>query len=263
MYLTGHGTVKNVEQGFSLIREVADGNNAVGLRLLGLTYQNGLGVTQDYAKARWCYERAISLGDSNAYQRLAMLYLFGLGLQQDRRKAIELLKRGSAMGDEWSQVNLARVYEVGTTLESPQGESDSLPLHTTVNSEYALARQYYGQAAAVGNSFAAFHLGQMYESGRGVHEDYTLALRYYQLAAARGLPEAQMALAELYEKGLGTGADYAQAYAYYSLASRRGNATASQHLQILSRVITTEQKQQGETVLSQILQRRTPVQQVP
>jgi TPR repeat protein len=121
--------------------------------------------------------------------------------------------------------------------------------------------KYYGQAAATGNRGAAFHLGQMFEEGKGVQENYSQALIYYRQAARRGLPVAQIALAELYEKGLGTEVNFVYAYMYYGLAARNDNVSASQHLQSLSRSMTPDQRQQAETLIDQVHQRRIAAQQ--
>src|SRR6201996_6565346 len=48
MQLLGHGTPRNEQQGLLLIRTAAESKDAIGLRLMGFVYENGIGLKQDY-----------------------------------------------------------------------------------------------------------------------------------------------------------------------------------------------------------------------
>ena len=66
---------------------------------LGLLYRDGLGVTQDYAKAReWC-EKAADKGDAGAMVTLGLLYHNGQGVAQDYAKAREWFEKAADKGD--------------------------------------------------------------------------------------------------------------------------------------------------------------------
>jgi TPR repeat protein len=262
MYLTGRGTAMDQARGLALLQDATASNNAVALRLTGVAYQNGLGVAQDYEQARSYYERAISLKDDNANGRLAMLYLLGLGVPVNKAMAIDYLYRGAEMGDDWSQVHLARIYERAS--ESPAGAPTDPPTPTGADPAKTTdaALRFYGRAADSGNREAAFRLGRMYEQGKGVQQDYSKALNYYQKSALRGLLAGQVALGSLYERGLGTESNYVYAYTFYGLAARHDDASANQHLQSLSRLMTADQRQQAETMIDKIQQQRLANQQV-
>jgi len=263
MYLTGRGTATDQPRGIALLQDATAGNNAVAFRLLGVAYQNGLGVGQDYEQARSDYERAIALKDDNANGRLAMLYQLGLGVPVNKGMAIDYLYRGAAMGDDWSQVHLARIYEsaseapIGAPTE-PATPTGADPARTT-----DAAVQFYGRAADSGNREAAFRLGRMYELGKGVPQDYSKAFGYYQKSALRGFLAGQVALGSLYERGLGTKSNYVYAYTFYGLAARHDDASANQHLQSLSRLMTAAQRQEAETRIDKIQQQRVANQQIP
>ncbi|MCD6027479.1 MAG: hypothetical protein K0R08_1998, partial [Solimicrobium sp.] len=53
-------------QAFDLFKQLAEKNNAVAQNELGLMYENGLGVSQDFREARACYEIAAKQGSAAA-----------------------------------------------------------------------------------------------------------------------------------------------------------------------------------------------------
>jgi hypothetical protein len=66
---------------------------------LGLSYEIGLGVAQDYAKAREWYEKAAAKGNTFAMFALGNHYANGLGVAQDYGKAREWYEKAAAKGD--------------------------------------------------------------------------------------------------------------------------------------------------------------------
>ncbi len=56
---------------------------------LGKMYHKGLGVKQDYNKAKRLYEQAVNLNDGGAMNSLGNMYYEGLGVKQDYQKAKE------------------------------------------------------------------------------------------------------------------------------------------------------------------------------
>jgi len=69
------------------------------MRNLGLLYDNGQGVAQDYAKAREWYEKAADKGDAGAMRNLGLLYNNGQGVAQDYAKAREWYEQAADKGD--------------------------------------------------------------------------------------------------------------------------------------------------------------------
>ena len=65
----------------------ADHGDVPSMRNLGISYFNGYGVTQDYAKAREWYEKAADKGHADAMYFLGFLYRNGQGVPQDYAKA--------------------------------------------------------------------------------------------------------------------------------------------------------------------------------
>ncbi len=76
---------------------------------LGVLYENGHGVAQDYAKAREWYEKAAANGESMAMLNLGVLYENGHGVAQDYAKAREWYQKAVDIGDATALANLEQL----------------------------------------------------------------------------------------------------------------------------------------------------------
>jgi TPR repeat protein len=102
-----------------------------------------------------------------------------------------------------------------------------------------VAEEYYLRAYAMGDARAAYRLGTMYATGRGVGIDYAVATRWYRLAAEAGLPAGQHALGLTwwngrYWTGVALEGDYAEAVRLFSLAAARSYAPSYLYLGLAS-----------------------------
>ena len=172
--------MNDVEQ---LEEQVRQGN-ADAMNKLALIYKKGLGVSQDYVKAKKMLERAVELNNSNATFNLALMYDLGEGVSQDYIKARELYERAISLGNLDAMCNLAYMYAYG------QG----------VSRDYAKARKLYEKAAELGDSNAMFNLAYMYEKGIGGTKDYKRAKELYEMTANLGMNEAEERIKVLEEK---------------------------------------------------------------
>jgi hypothetical protein len=75
-----------------------------------------------------------------------------------------------------------------------------------------------------------FHLGTLYETGKGVPQDYAQAVLWYRKAAEQNLPLAQLRLGVLYANGVGVPLDKAQAAVWFRKAAEQGNVYAQEML---------------------------------
>lgn len=66
--------------------------------LLGLLYEGGEVLPQDYHKAQEWYEKAAAQGDAQAQYNLGLLYYHGRGVQQDYAQANVYFKKACADG---------------------------------------------------------------------------------------------------------------------------------------------------------------------
>jgi TPR repeat protein len=76
---------------------------------LGVLYQNGWGVAQDYAKAREWYEKAADKGNTIAMVNLGMLYRNGWGVAQDYAKAREWYEKAANKGEAEAKAKLEQL----------------------------------------------------------------------------------------------------------------------------------------------------------
>lgn len=105
---------------------------------LGMIYDRGQGVPQDYAEATRWYRLAAEQGDAVAQSNLAAMYADGKGVQQDYAEAIHWFRLAAAQGDAVAQCRLGRMYADGRGV--PQ--------------DYVLAHMWLNLAAAKGDDLA-------------------------------------------------------------------------------------------------------------
>lgn len=89
-YLTGNdslGIYMNEEKGVELIRQAAERGNAPAQFRLALCYEEGQGVSQDYAQAIYWWRKAAEQGYAWAQYSLGICYAEGLGVDQDSKQA--------------------------------------------------------------------------------------------------------------------------------------------------------------------------------
>jgi TPR repeat protein len=67
-----------------------------------------------------------------------------------------------------------------------------------VQRDYAMARQWFEQAVALGDGQAMNNMGTLYSDGHGVPRNNKIAREWFEKAAALGIPEAKQNL-----KGMG------------------------------------------------------------
>jgi len=134
-----------------------------------------------------------------------------------------------------------------TNTGSPDAQFNLGYIYESVLKNYDEALNNYEKAADQGFLLAQFHLGLLYEVGRGTPQDYKKALEYYQMASDQGYPQAQFHLGclyeigcgvpeefkdctELYEIGYGIPQDYSKAFKYHKLAANLEFPQAQFHL---------------------------------
>ena len=71
--------------------KAAEKGNDNALFNIGLLYDNGERVEQDYSKAMEYYLKAAEKGNVDAFYNIGYLYENGYGVEQDHLKAIEYL----------------------------------------------------------------------------------------------------------------------------------------------------------------------------
>lgn len=104
-----------------------------------------------------------------------------------------------------------------------------------VPKDYEQAASWYLKAAQQGHQKAQLYLGLLYQNGRGVQQDYKRAAQWFTKSAEQGEQKAQFFLGVLYYKGIGVAQDLEQAANWLEQSANQGNTEAQKLLdEILS-----------------------------
>jgi TPR repeat protein len=145
---------------------LARNGNALAQNNLGVMYQRGLGVAQDFRKAHSWFEKAAAQELAEANVNLGLLYFDGLGVSQDQQKAFSLFSIAA-------REKLPEAYHMlGLQLYSGTG--------VPVDLQEAL--QYFKDAAVLGYPESQYMLAYMYQSGDLGKERADLAYVWSKIA---------------------------------------------------------------------------------
>jgi len=136
------------ETAYRFIKPLAEGGLPEAQLNLGLMYEKGQGVPQDYAEALKWYRKAAEQGNA---------------------KAVMWYRKAAEQGNAEAQFGLGHMYD--ERLGVPQ--------------DYAEAAKWYRRAAEQGFAEAQTNLGIMYFTGQGVPKDYVLAHMWFNRATSR------------------------------------------------------------------------------
>ncbi|XP_072171431.1 uncharacterized protein [Diadema setosum] len=187
---------------------------AKGQYNLGICYDQGKGVPQDYKLAADQFRHAAHQGHPHAQYKLGVYHLYGQGgVEQSERRAITLMMKAASADVTQAQSYLG-VYFM--TREVPDSKK-AVPI--------------LKKAAAKEEPEALYHLAVCYEFGWGVVHNEAKAASLYHSASKHDHAPALYALGMFYEEGLGgLPVDECEARVLYSKASSLGFEKASQRL---------------------------------
>lgn len=125
---------KNFEQSFKEWLPLAEKGLAKAQYNIGLLYDKGLGVEQDYFEAANWYKAAAKQGDPRAQYHLGLLYFWGKGVRDDHEEAGRWFLKAAEQNLARAQYNVNIMYN----------ESMGLPLN------YSKSYQWYHKAVQNG-----------------------------------------------------------------------------------------------------------------
>lgn len=209
---------------------------------LGVAYENGCHVPQDWVQAARWYGLAHDAGYAPACAYYApAAYMAGLSTD-DRYSAALWFRKAAECGHAAAQCALGVCYaEAGDLtnalhwymLAAEQGMSDAqynlgwcYLYGEGVAADAAEAVRWFRQAAEQGDDLAQYYLGRAYELGEGVPQDYAEAVRWYRWAVEHGNDAAQCALGHCYAQGRGVGQDWSRAVYFYQLSAEQDRTEA-------------------------------------
>lgn len=219
--------------------------------LLGVAYENGYHVAQDWVAAAHWYRQAAELGYRTAepYAELAA-YEAGVVCYADARRqqmAARWFRMAAERGHAAAQCALGVCYAAGHGVAqdlqeavrwygkaAAQDYTDALYnlgwcyLHGEgVQADATAAASWFHRAALQGDDMAQYYLGRAYELGQGMPQDYPLAIHWYRQAAGNQQNDAaQCALGHCYAQGKGVEQNWQLAAHWYKLSAERGRTEA-------------------------------------
>jgi len=151
--------------------------NAVAQFAVGLMYEIGQSVPQDYAEAMKWFRKAADQGNVDGQIGVGALYFDGHGVSQNYAEAMKWYRKAADQGDSFAQLKVGVMYEKGQSV--PQ--------------DYAEAVRWYRKAADQGDTRAEFMVGFSYIRGKGVPTDFVQAHMWLSLVAASDGENQQVA----------------------------------------------------------------------
>jgi TPR repeat protein len=100
-----------------LFTKAADQGHAQAQYNLGVMYENGQGVEQDFKEAVKWYQKAADQGLAYAQYNLGVMYEKGQGVEQDFKEAVKWYQKAADQGDAYAQYGLGFMYDNGKGVE--------------------------------------------------------------------------------------------------------------------------------------------------
>ena len=86
-------------------------NDPGAMNNLGLMYDNGIGVEQDFKQAILWFQRSMELGEGKAAFNLAQMYRLGKGVKLNRNKALQLMNKSVEFGNLAGQIEAINIQD--------------------------------------------------------------------------------------------------------------------------------------------------------
>ncbi len=172
------------EDDFKEAKKSAEHGDLEAQLTLGIMYDLGQGVPQNYTEALKWYRLAANQGNAVAQNNLGILYLNAQGTPQDLSEAARWIQMSANQGFAAGEMNLGFLYSKG----------NGVPW----NPVYAL--YWLDKAGQQGDIAGERALGDAYSTANFVRWDFAEAYKWYTLAAAQGDAEATKRRDALAEK---------------------------------------------------------------
>ena len=199
MYYHRRGVAQNLNTATDYYQKAADVGCSMGLTRLCYVYRNNPSSGRTFCKARGFCEKAVAMGNSNAFVEMGELHFHGRGVSQNLNKSIEYYQKAADMG------NLQGLRELGYMYYHGKGVAEDTDK----------AIEYYQAAVDKGYLPALQQLGFVYKAQNNISK----ALEFYEKAASLGYAKSYAELGHMYYAGAGVNIDLTQALIYYTKAS--------------------------------------------
>lgn len=183
-YFCGYAVRKNLKKATDFFHKAAVSGHCLAQNKLGDIYHNGLGVLQNDKESVVWYQKSAEAGCTEAQLNLANCFMLGWGKEQNEKESIEWFRKAAEQGSQEALVKIGEYCEKQNLFD--------------------IAINCYRKAVDLGNMFAPYHLGYLYDR-KYIHiyknypeTNYEKAEKWYLIAAEQGHALAQYQLSILY-----------------------------------------------------------------
>tara|TARA_R110002049_G_scaffold44333_3_gene129873 strand:+ start:119810 stop:121054 length:1245 start_codon:yes stop_codon:yes gene_type:complete len=229
LYQNGMGVAQDFARAAALYQAPAERNHPRALNNLGALHVRGNGVPQDYVRAAEYFTAAANQGLTEALANLGVLYENGFGVPVDEARAADLYRqagRGNSADPSAPQGGLGPIYDPRL-----------LPPDTSATGLGALQT-----AAQLGDPVAQFQMAWLLTTAPDAHfDDHRQAAELFQRGADLGHGPSMANLGVLYFQGTGLPQDYELGQMWLLRAASAGVETAKTLSNIYSARMTSAQ----------------------
>ncbi len=143
------------------------------------------GVSKDYYKAFYWWNKAAQRNYAPAQYQLGICYTWARGVNKDDSAAFYWYLNAANQGFVFAQGSLGYCYYIG------EG----------VKEDHKMAVYWFTKAAEQGYGYSQYQLAVCYKNGQGVAKNHKIAYEWYLKAAKKGNIEAQKKVEEYKRKG--------------------------------------------------------------
>lgn len=235
----GPGSIQPEKSLYDMYISDAEAGDVESMVQIGISFEEGSGVTKDFYRAYEWYKIAASKGSSSAYYRLGRFYEYGYAVEQDRDSAQEWYFSSAATGYSPAIEKMIDYYE-----DSPEDQMLWIEKGIAANDPYANYR--YGLLVELEDKDLAIEFFKKTSDSqipkiRGLLSILSLSDQYpfyseleslksLSLAAKAGDSRSQTFLGWLYEFGILKEQNYGKSFELYKKASDDGEVLAIYNL---------------------------------
>ncbi len=206
---------------------------------IGISYEEGSGVTKDLNNAYEWYKKAASKGSSSAYYRIGMFYEYGYAVEKDWNSALEWYYSSAASGyspaigkmiDYYEDLPEEQILWIEKGLSADDPYANYRYGLLVEQDDKALAIEYFKKTADTDIPEIRGLLSILSLSGQYQFYKELESIEYLSLAAESGDSRSQTFLGWLNEFGIIEKQNYAKSFKLYKAASDDGEILATYNL---------------------------------
>ena len=268
---------KTVARAAALYTRAADAGHIEAIVSLGILYQSGRGVAQDFERARNLYSTAATAGNGRAMNNLGLMYVRGEGIEQDYTSAAVLFESAAKLGVKQAFRNLGVLYENGYGV--PLNEEKAIALYKQAGQSRVpapLTRYVYDPrllplsatpealqvleaTAAVGDPIAQFQFAwALLQKPQVPAVTLRRAAGLFERAARAGYGPAMANLGMMYFRGEGLLQDYVLGHMWMSSAVVSGVTVDPALAAEFAALPTAPQINESQSMMRERLTQRQP-----